>query len=467
MRVPVVLLLGFWPAALAGQIVGSHVGEYQIGNLPGVRPKDRSSVYNQLNLAWRQGPFRIETRMEGYESPESSRRYLEPTRVRFTYAADRVAVRLGHLNETVGRGLLLRTYEIPGTIYEDAAYRTRYAFQRDLFGASVGVDDGRYGIRAITGRPLWNILPPGLPESQRRPDGVEVLTGYVTAPFNSTVGGAFMRHNDARGARGFAMGHIEIPVSGWTVYSEYARRMSSGDPAYAAYFGADGALGPVGVSVEFKRYHDFRLGAGFNDPPPLVREQPWALLNRSTHVLETTDERGFQVEAHVPIGRSGKFTVNRSQARNELFRTFRYHSTFAEFAHRRFKLFAEIGTDDLLGETQRRTFGGQAQLPAGSMGGLTVNLQAQRYGQSGGDEVRNGYAALAWNLAEAWTIGSTAEAATGGRTWLGGTLSWRSQASMRLDLFAGTRRGGPACTSGICYEVLDFEGAELKLTTRF
>ncbi len=34
-------------------------------------------------------------------------------------------------------------------------------------------------------------------------------------------------------------------------------------------------------------------------------------------------------------------------------------------------------------------------------------------------------------------------------------------------LFAGERRGGTACTSGTCYEVLAFRGAELRILTRF
>ena len=467
MRTVALFVLFIAPVSLAAQITGSHIGEFQIGNLPDQRPKDRSSLYNQLNLAWRDGPFRIESRFESYESQEESRRYLEPTRVRFSYQSGMYSMRLGHLNETIGRGLLLRTYEIPGTIYEDAAYRTRYAFQRDLFGASAGVDAGTYGFRAIKGRPLWNILPPGLPEKLRRPDGVEALTGYVQAPFSSIIGGAIMRQIDAFDTRGFAMGHVELPLFGWNLYSEYARRTSSGDPAYAAYLSADGAIGAVGLSIELKRYHDFRLGAGFNDPPPLVREQPWALLNRSTHVLETNDERGYQVEAFIPIGTSTVLTLNRSQARNELFRTFRYRSTYAEVDHKQVKVFAEVGSDDLLGETARRTAGGQMKISAGSAGGFTINLQAQRFDQAGGDVVRNGYLALAWSALETWSVGTTAETTTDGRNWLGGNVSWQSGGAHRLDVFVGTRRGGPACTSGICYEVLDFEGAELKLITRF
>jgi hypothetical protein len=53
------------------------------------------------------------------------------------------------------------------------------------------------------------------------------------------------------------------------------------------------------------------------------------------------------------------------------------------------------------------------------------------------------------------------------RTWLGGNVRYKINQSHTLDVFAGKRRGGPACTSGICYEILDFEGVELRFTTRF
>jgi len=34
-------------------------------------------------------------------------------------------------------------------------------------------------------------------------------------------------------------------------------------------------------------------------------------------------------------------------------------------------------------------------------------------------------------------------------------------------LFVGKRRGGLACTAGTCYQVQPFEGAELRLVSRF
>ena len=36
-----------------------------------------------------------------------------------------------------------------------------------------------------------------------------------------------------------------------------------------------------------------------------------------------------------------------------------------------------------------------------------------------------------------------------------------------LNVFAGQRRSGLACTAGICYEVLGFKGVEVRLLNRF
>ena len=55
----------------------------------------------------------------------------------------------------------------------------------------------------------------------------------------------------------------------------------------------------------------------------------------------------------------------------------------------------------------------------------------------------------------------------GKRHFLGMETSFRINKANKIAVFAGQRRGGPACTSGICYEVLDFKGVELRLTTKF
>ncbi len=51
--------------------------------------------------------------------------------------------------------------------------------------------------------------------------------------------------------------------------------------------------------------------------------------------------------------------------------------------------------------------------------------------------------------------------------WPSLSVGFQPDQNNSLNLFYGKRRGGNACTGGICYRVLPFEGLELQLTTRF
>jgi len=53
------------------------------------------------------------------------------------------------------------------------------------------------------------------------------------------------------------------------------------------------------------------------------------------------------------------------------------------------------------------------------------------------------------------------------KVWLGANFKYQLNKQNSIQLFAGSRRGGPACNAGICYEVLDFKGVEIRLTSRF
>ncbi|HZM28200.1 MAG TPA: hypothetical protein VFB89_12700, partial [Gemmatimonadales bacterium] len=58
-----------------------------------------------------------------------------------------------------------------------------------------------------------------------------------------------------------------------------------------------------------------------------------------------------------------------------------------------------------------------------------------------------------------------------GRTGALHLVGWNASARIaerhEATLFLGKRRGGLACTAGTCYQVLPFEGAELRLVSRF
>src|SRR5439155_391400 len=107
------------------------------------------------------------------------------------------------------------------------------------------------------------------------------------------LGSGFVELDPFRLAR---VERVSLPL-----YVEYAQqngsfgdwwRFTSGDSVHALYARANLLAGPLALLGEWKDYSGFRYGT--NDPPSLVREHGFPLLNRATHVLDATRERGFQ-----------------------------------------------------------------------------------------------------------------------------------------------------------------------------
>ena len=57
--------------------------------------------------------------------------------------------------------------------------------------------------------------------------------------------------------------------------------------------------------------------------------------------------------------------------------------------------------------------------------------------------------------------------ASGATWWWGLNLNAEIRNGHSISVFAGHRRSGLACTGGTCYEVLGFEGVEMRLHNRF
>ena len=125
------------PKVAFGQLSGSNTFEFQYGNLPYKENRDLTTSYDQLNLYYDYNNFSLYGRVEHFLSPFRDRNYFDLTQKRAQYQDDRFNIRLGNFYETIGRGLLLRSYEIPGSVFENDFYRTRYAFNQDVEGISV------------------------------------------------------------------------------------------------------------------------------------------------------------------------------------------------------------------------------------------------------------------------------------------------------------------------------------------
>ena len=480
----------------SAQLSGSNLFEFQAGNLPFAEPADLTTGYDQLNLMYREGDIVGAVRVEAFQTPESDHEYTSLSQYRLTYRTRRTELNVGHFYDILGRGLLLRAYEIPGVVFEDIASRVRRGFYRDVRGVSVRYSGDRVSAGLVRGRPLSNVLAPTINGRERRPDLIEAAEIGLRIG-GVTVGGQFLRNNTERASTNFASLSVSSFVGSVSGYVEYARSLDDrigiadfgDDSRYAAYASIAYARGAFGLSVEGKDYHNFFLGSGFNDPPSLVREQSYVVLNRSTHVLNVIDERGLQLEGYHTSG-GMTLTANATIAENKFDRRYLFRELFLELVARidrdaSLKLFADAAEDAFRLERKRLSAGGYVSAALNPSWSTSVGVEGQRFSRSGdvlAGGVTNFVVSVSLDYSARYSVGITAERTddpfltdnpttpefeVGARYWFGVTGSRRPTSHHTAAVFAGRRRGGPACTSGICYEVLDFNGVEVRLTSRF
>ncbi len=497
MRRAISSLFLLWAGCASAQLSFSNLLEYQLGNLPSVSPRDLSTAYNQLNLSYRFRYLKAFAKFESFTHPEAVQDYYQFTQRGVRLGNDKVAFTAGNFYEILGRGLLLRSYEIPGTVREDIGYRVRHGFYRDLDGVLLKYQSHTLELKALRGRPLYNSFPPTVASEARRPSLVEGLEASVRVAQDWSIGGAYLRnereHRLAKYSTVFINANLPFEVQ---LYSEFAQQLRpeqdlfdfSHGSSHAFYASANYIAGPFGFSLEAKDYNDFVLL--FNDPPPLIKEHTYVVLNRSTHVLEPDNESGWQAEAFLRFNAGHVLTLNASQAENDFFgRRTIFKELFAEFEYvldeeTSVKLFADRSHDPFKLEEKREAFGAYLDKEWAQHWGTILDVEYQTFARAAltHEQVRN--YAVAFTLARAprFSVGVLWERSTDplladnpasdrietkARHWLGGTLGYKYNDRHFLNAFYGKRRGGPTCTAGICYEVLDFEGLEVRWTSNF
>ncbi len=494
------IIFGFCGRPVLAQIYGTNTFEFQFGNLPFEEDTDLTTSYNQLNLYYDSDKISLFGKFEQFFTPFKSRNYFDVTQKRFQFQDDNLRIRIGNFYETIGSGLLLRSYDIPGSVFESDFYRTRYAFFRDLEGIAFDADLDWAEIKAVRAEPLQNDLPPNFePDSVRRPDLVEALQATFFPTDDLSVGAAFMRVNTPFSSdySEFVslISSVQLPAS-FQVFSEYAFNTSSDifsfsrNQSYALYAGLNYYKGSFGGSFEYKNYNNFRLGSsGFNDPPSLIKEHTHPVLNRSTHVPNTANERGIQVEAFYSFDGGHSLVANYASTINNVARRSRFFEYFLEGTYKvndnlTLKSFADYAKDDPKGQDNRISLGLIADKGFQNSKNIILDVQYQNFDELGqSDKSENVFASLSFGFSSGLSVSAVFESTTepgltdnpntfpeietDPRTWFGLNSLYKINASNSVALFIGTRRGGPACTSGICYEILDFEGAELRITTRF
>ncbi len=480
---------------LYGQLSGNSISEYQLGNIPEYKPDYLSTLYNQLNLNYRYKGLNTSARIEQFYANDSTPRdYLQLSQWQVNYRQKGLDLKAGNFYETLGRGLLFRSFEIPASIKEERFYRIRQGFYRDIQGASIKYSSGAFRLKALYGKPLQNTFPPG--SEYRRTETLEA----VQPEFNikkQTLGTILMRHSALGKYTLYSSSYIQgsLPYH-FSYYGEYARNLSDGtqytdlsNPAsYGTYLSLNHSLGGYGASLEYKSYRNLLIGSGISDPPTLVREQSYRLLNRSTHLTELRNEQGYQLEVFYSFPDNKMLTFNHAWAENSMLNTFHYQEWFLEYywplpSGSSLKVFQDFSSDEIIRENLRYSGGMYYTQVIQNDWSLALESEAQHINRNYTikQSVTNLYFGLILSRGAKLSLSGYYEFSDDPivadriatdkiekrRHFWGLGASYRPTAQQAFQLFMGERRGGPACTSGVCYEVLDFKGIEFRWTTKF
>ncbi len=484
----IILLAVIIHGQILGQFSVNNILEYQLGNLPNQEPTNLSTLYDQINISYRQEFFKLYTKIETFQTADKSKSYTGFVQKSLSFEHADLGITVGNFYHIIGRGLLLRSYEIPGTILEDAGLRTRYGFYRDMEGAIVSYSPDFAEIYAFRGRPLNNVLPPNFASDVRRP---QLLEGIETRIFISqyTFSGSYLRDNSENDFEEYASLALEAALPfDIQLYGEYAQQLGgenkildiSENTTHAFYLGSSWLYKSFGMSYEYKSYNEFLLG--YNDPPPLVKEHKYLLLNRSTHRIIPTNETGWQAEFFYTLDAGHIINVNFSESVNELFgNRYLYQEQFVELNYvpsreTNIKVFFDYSLEDLFAIENRYTTGISAETEIGENWSIAIDLQYQQFDRIivETEKVKNYAALVSASLAPDLSFGFILEKSNDAADipedkqeeyWLGGNLSYQFSQVHLISIFAGKRRGGNACASGICYEILPFEGMEVRITS--
>ena len=466
------------------QFGGNNLAEYQFGQLPNDSSL-RSTIYNRLVTNYTYKYFKAGATLELFQTPREGSSYINLTQFSLQYKNKPFEVKIGNFYETLGRGTLLRSFEIPGAILEDLSYRSRHYFNRDLFGISARFQHKDFITKVLYGSPLNYVFPPTQDSELRRADTIAaVYTEFSLS--KQTLGISAMKHSNSGNDKVYFMATASGNISHFlSYYTEIAKNVSdftigdfSSQSSYAVYGGLNIATDNFGISAEYKNYNNFLIGSGINEPPALVKEHSYKVLNRSTHVLQPVNETGYQVELFYTFPNLSILTFNNTRAINNFGKKFVFQEYFLEYdfslsERNSIKAFFDYAEDPFKLEEQRISAGVNTDWKVFKTSSIKTDYEFQTFKRLG-ENFQNHVFVLGYGY-KSKIIGTIVTeyrndsfiVTNGSKIWIGANVKYQVNKSNSLQIFAGERRGGPACNAGVCYEVLDFKGVEIRLTSRF
>lgn len=470
---------------LNSQIQVAHLLEGQFGKLPQETVDAFPSVYDRAEISYKNKGWRANATIEQYHTTFDGRSYIDLSQAHIGYKKKRWTIKLGNFYETLGNGLLLRSFEFPGALLEDVGFRSRNYFHRDVLGASVKYKGKKWTFHGIYGEVLDNTLPPVFDRTTRRSNDLAALSSSFKYVKGHEAGIILSRHavdlpnvssNTIYNASFKANGKLAKRIR---YFGEYAKNLT--EDGYALYAGISGSVGKFSYTIEYKDYSSFLIGTGINEPPAAIKQQTYRTLNRSIHVSDPEEESGYQIDLFYNFDDGTVLNLNHSLARNPfgtettIFQQYFFEIQSSLSEDFDYKAFIDYSIDPFKSEENRFSAGLYTDFAISPKLRLLPEIEYQTFDRRDSD-IYNISALLGLKidkklfvsvLAETTDDPFIREADTSSKLFLGTTIRFTPTYQHTFQLFAGERRGGPQCTAGVCYEILDFQGIELRWVGRW
>ena len=500
-------------SSLIGQISVSNLAEYQIGNLPDSKPTNLTSMYDQLNLDYFYQNMNIGIRFESFASSQLYKKYNKFTQRYLEWQKNWFRIRVGNFYGILGRGIVFRAFELPGVVKEDSRNRIRFGLSRAVDGFITEVKTDLIQMTMLRGESMDSNLPPSM-EASNRSLGIVEGGELKIRPLNYlALGGTYVRYTLANQQK-FEVGSGILDLSLAQLLEklslnnlildfcgEYAQKQpmwerfasTSSKYSHALYFSSNLIIGNFGLSAEHKDYFDFNLQ--MNDPPPTIKEQSFYLLNRTTHVLRPESEKGNQFEATYTFSNGSSIIANYTVAENRspYIANLKYEVEEKLIEGDIYfnqdilgRLFVDDSKDEFESVVDRFTYGIGMEWQFMDYNSINFEFQGQQTEKSyefapNKKKYKDFYGSVSFSRSPKFAIAligqrtgdpvetddqQTLEVETKAKNLFSLNINYQLTSEHELFIFYGKRRGGWVCTAGTCYEVLAFEGFEIRFLSR-
>jgi hypothetical protein len=403
-------------------------------------------------------------------------------------------LRAGNFYSLLGRGLVLRAFDNRTLRWDSNIDGIKGEYRHSLFDAQVIY--GKPRKTRLDARELREEKPGAMGIKLPALAGGELKIKPIS---QFSFGGTYLDQKPnnpdltKHTQRGSIFGEVNFDFGSF--YGEYGKSKTpktdtsevKGD---AIYISGNLFFGSLSILGEYKRYEKFAFEDGLlNNPPIVIREHLFTLLNRHQLVQNADDEQGYLVGFGYPVIDGGIFSFNYSRTEN-LEKEFVYEDIYGQFEWDDF-LSAEWiwGAGQQKDEVARYlNFVNSTSYQFSDYYSLKFIFEHQhaKVNDRSDFSERQYYdqlITLSLSRAPVWSLSLLAEHSTDQFSdlddlnpdltskhdhyfWIGGQVDLKLWERIDLSIFGGNRREGKICIGGVCVVKPEIKGIEATLIAR-